>query len=107
MWKVVNQHNMHTASPIAQIAGALFQAIEERRMDNSYYDKLKIPGTPKGKQLLGDAPAIGSRVKMLSTATRKEGLTARVDDRYKMNGFVYVVTDSCGTQRVQDVEVIK
>jgi hypothetical protein len=85
----------------------LHHLIEENRQFTGYYRKLTIPPTPKGNQRLSSAPKVGDKVITLSTATVKAGLTSTVKEVYEENGFVYIVTSDFGTQRSQDVAVIK
>lgn len=87
-----------------QAALAIFNHIEDTRQFTGYYDCLSIPPTPKGNQRLAAAPKVGSKVEMLQFATMR-GI-AKVKETYKQNGFVYIVTDKCGTQRLQDVKVV-
>lgn len=84
----------------------LFHGIEEWRQFTGYYRKLPIPGTPRGSQSLADAPVAGSSIIMLNTATRRAGIKATVVSAYEQNGFVYIVTDICGIQRLQDIKQV-
>lgn len=81
----------------------IFENIEDWRQFTGYYRKLTLPDTPRGSQSLQDAPQRGATVRMGPGATRKEGLSAVVVDTYEQNGFVYVRTDTMGTQRLQDI----
>lgn len=82
----------------------VFGQIEENRRFTGYYKRLSLPPTPKGNQRLNAAPKVGAKVEMLQFATMRG--TAKVKETYEQNGFVYVVTDKCGTQRLQDVKVV-
>ena len=85
----------------------LFGTIEDWRQFTGYYRKLILPPTPRGFQSLQDAPQRGSIVVMGKGATRKAGVEAFVLRAYEQNDFVYVETDSCGVQRLQDVTIIQ
>jgi hypothetical protein len=86
-----------------QAALSLFANIEERRQFTGYYNKIVLPPTPRGSQSLENAPQRGAMIRMGKGATRKEGVPAFVLRTYEQNGFVYVETDCCGVQRLQDV----
>jgi hypothetical protein len=43
---------------------------------------------------------------MLDTATRRAGTKATVVSSCEQNGFIYIVTDTCGEQRLQDIKPI-
>jgi len=83
----------------------LFENIEDWRQFTGYYRKLTLPPTPRGSQLLEDAPQPGATVVMGVGATRRAGLSATVTRTYEQNGFVYVDTDTCGVQRLQDITI--
>jgi len=81
----------------------LFTSLEDWRQFTGYYRKIVLPPTPRGSQSLHDAPKPGATVTMGPGATRKAGLSATVTNTYEQNSFVYVVTDTMGTQRLQDI----
>jgi hypothetical protein len=93
-------------SPSKNATVEVLSAIEERRQVTGYYRRLTLPPTPAGNHDLRNCPRVGQTVVMLETATMKAGYTAKVTDRYKQNGFCYVVTDRAGVQRMQDVKAI-
>lgn len=96
-------HKLTMSTAIKTATSTVFDTIEANRQASGYYRSLAIPATPKGNHDMRKAPQIGDTVVMLDTATMKAGYTAKVLDRYKMNGFGYVVTDRAGVQRIQDV----
>ncbi len=89
------------------VARGLLTSLEDWRQFTGYYRKLTLPPTPKGSQSLENAPQRGAIVAMGKGATRKAGVEAFVLRAYEQNGFVYLETDSCGVQRLQDVTIIQ
>lgn len=83
---------------------SVFQQQEDNRQFFGYYKKLSIPALTRGNQRLENAPKVGQTVEMLPSATMRG--SAKVKETYQQNGFVYVVTDKLGTQRMQDVKVV-
>jgi hypothetical protein len=82
-----------------------FNKIEDYRQFTGYYDKIQIPPTPKGNEERMNVPKIGDVVEMTSSSTMKTGLRAIVLDVHFVHGFARIVTDKCGTQRLQDVKI--
>ncbi len=83
---------------------SILHNLEENRQFFGYYKKLSIPALTRGNQRLENAPKVGQTVEMLPSATMRG--SAKVKETYEQNGFVYVITDKLGTQRMQDVKVV-
>ena len=87
----------------ARIGQALYAA-EEARQLSGYYQKLTIPGIPKGKQTLKTFDfRKGETVTSNGTGPFKEGVKGIVKERYKQNGYWYFVTDTMGVMRQKDI----